>query len=204
MLDYVIETTCECVFEPIENCGEVLGCTDTCAPNYNPDATIDDNSCEDYDTTCPDDTCFFFYNWDAENCSCLESVLIDNVCDDNNECTNDYLDETTCDCLFEPIENCGEVPGCTDACAPNYNPDATVDACPDNTCYHFYTWDEKYCECIVAVIEFYCYSLDECTTAYIDETNCECIYEPIENCGEILGCTDACAPNYNPDATVDG
>ena len=40
------EETVEPAEEPAEEPADVLGCIDSTALNYNPDATTDDNSCE--------------------------------------------------------------------------------------------------------------------------------------------------------------
>jgi len=96
-----VAADCACVSDV------VMGCTDPCAPNYDAAAEADDGSCESYDMSCPEDTCFEFYTWDAESCDCIVAV-VDYNCDDNDDCTNDYVDETTCECVNEQIPDCGE------------------------------------------------------------------------------------------------
>ncbi len=75
----------------------VPGCTDPCAPNYDPMADMDDGSCQPYDMTCNTDCNAgpFGGTWDAATCACIN--------------------ETT------------PVPGCTDATADNYDPAANCD-----------------------------------------------------------------------------
>ncbi len=82
-------------------------CTDPCAPNFNPDAETDDGSCEEYDSSCPVNTCYSEYSWDSTSCSCIE-LAIDYFCDDNDECTSDFVNETICECVNEPIAGCGQ------------------------------------------------------------------------------------------------
>jgi len=210
--DFVDETTCECVNEPIVNCGETLGCTDPCAPNYNASATVDDNSCEIYSTDCSSfNNCFAQYGWNPASCSCIQILAIDLFCNDNDDCTTDSINTETCECVYEPIADCGEILGCTDPCAPNYNASATLDdsscetystECPPSDCFTQYFWIQETCSCQALAVDYFCDDNDECTTDSVDETTCECVNEPIADCGETSGCTDPCAPNYNIDATV--
>ena len=94
-----VQSDCECAGEIIED--DVLGCTDSAACNYNPQATQDDGSC----------------------------VLVGDACDDGNpETINDVI-TTGCECAGEIIED--DVLGCTDSVACNYNPQATQD---DGSC----------------------------------------------------------------------
>jgi len=203
--DYVNEETCECVNEPIENCEEVLGCIDNCAPNYNPDATVDDDSCELYDDTCPGDTCFSFYTWDTESCSCIEAI-IDIFCDDENECTTDFVNEETCECVNELIENCNELAGCTDNCAPNYNPDATVDngscetyddTCTESNCDTMFSWNPETCSCIKTPIDKSCDDQNDCTNDSFNEETCECVNELVEGCEEVCSNEAGLMPTAN-------
>jgi len=57
-------------------CGMVvMGCTDMCAPNFDPTATDDDGSCEDYDMTCNTDcTAGDLEVWDTATCACVVDV----------------------------------------------------------------------------------------------------------------------------------
>jgi len=74
-----------------------MGCTDPCAPNYDPDAGVDDGSCMPYDMTCNTDCTAgpFGGVWDPVACACTG--------------------ETT------------PVTGCTDPDADNYNAAANCD-----------------------------------------------------------------------------
>lgn len=84
------------------------GCTDPAACNYNPNLTIDDGSCAEFDC-------------EGE---CDGNALAGAECDDGLSFTvNDtYQDDCTCS---------GELLGCTTIEACNYNPNAIVD---DNSC----------------------------------------------------------------------
>ena len=101
-----------------------LGCTDPCASNYNATADGDDDSCLPYDMTCPDNTCFSLYEWSPEICGCQE-IAVDYFCDDEDECTLDYVDEVLCECVHEPIEGCGVTGSInadtSDPCVCNFN-----------------------------------------------------------------------------------
>lgn len=92
----------------------VYGCTDSDAPNYNPDATIDNGSClepcdcpEVYDPVCGYD---FFTG---------QTLTFDNLCE--LECAGAYL-QWEGDCSDQPVY------GCMDAEALNYDPNATADS----------------------------------------------------------------------------
>ena len=92
----------------------VQGCTDPEAPNYNPDATIDDGSClepcdcpEVYDPVCGYD---FFTG---------QTTTYDNLCE--LECAGAYL-QWEGDCSDQPVY------GCMDPDALNYDPNATSDS----------------------------------------------------------------------------
>jgi len=84
------------------DCVDVLICEDPCATNFGAS-----EACEPYEMTCPEDTCFEQYTWDAEGCECIVAV-VDYFCDDDNECTNDYVDEVICECVNEEIPGCGD------------------------------------------------------------------------------------------------
>ena len=83
----------------------VLGCTDSGACNYNPDAVADDGSCDFSCFGCTDPA-FCNYNADA--------TVDDGSCADIDQCGICAGDGTSC-------------VGCTDPTACNYNPAATID-----------------------------------------------------------------------------
>lgn len=97
------------------SCGDVFGCTNPEAPNYNPEATVDDGTClptcecddEPYEPVCGMD-------WLTG-----ELITFDNLCE--LECIGAYL-YWEGDCADQPIY------GCMDPDALNYDPDATVDS----------------------------------------------------------------------------
>jgi len=125
---YLDETTCDCVFEPIENCGEVLGCTDACSSNYNPDATVNDSSCEDYDTTCDDGDCATTGMYNYESCACDYVDVPETICS-HNLCDGGYYEFNPATCECELVE--AQVSGCTNPMAENYNANAN---CDDGSC----------------------------------------------------------------------
>ncbi|MGB2135941.1 MAG: hypothetical protein ACPHYG_08095, partial [Flavobacteriales bacterium] len=91
------------------SCGDVFGCTDPDAPNYNPEATVDDGTClptcecddEPFEPVCGLD-------WLTG-----ELMTFDNLCE--LECVGAYL-YWEGDCADQPIY------GCTDPAALNYDP----------------------------------------------------------------------------------
>jgi beta-glucanase (GH16 family) len=111
----------------IVSCEEdsVHGCIDSKASNYNPKATLDNNSCV-YQGCTDVDACNYDINATKEDGSCAFAEINK---DCNGLCNNDEDDNGVCD------ED--EGPGCMDKDALNYNPKATFDdAClfysPDN------------------------------------------------------------------------
>ena len=91
----------------VDSCG--LGCTDATACNYNPDATLDDGSCNFDCNGCTDPAAC---NYDAT------ATQDDGSCTVNDECGVCGGDNTTCT-------------GCTDAAACNFDPNALLD---DGSC----------------------------------------------------------------------
>ena len=129
----------------VDSCG--LGCTDATACNYNPDATLDDGSCNFDCNGCTDPTAC---NYDATATQDDGSCTVNDDCGvcggDNSTCTgctdsaacnfdpNALLDDGSClvndECGVCGGDNstCG---GCTDATACNYDPVAVID---DGSC----------------------------------------------------------------------
>ena len=92
----------------------VLGCTDSEAPNYNPDATLDNGTCLP-PCDCPDvyePVCGYDYFSGL-------TITFNNLCE--LECAGAYL-QWEGDCSTPPVY------GCMDEDALNYDPDATVDS----------------------------------------------------------------------------
>ena len=129
----------------VDSCG--LGCTDATACNYDPDATLDDGSCNFDCNGCTDPTAC---NYDAT------ATQDDGSCTVNDECGVCGGDNSTCTgctdsaaCNFDPNalfddgsclanDECGvcggdnsTCGGCTDATACNYDPAAVID---DGSC----------------------------------------------------------------------
>ena len=170
----------------------ILGCLDSTACNYNPDATNDDQSCEyplqyydcegsclnDLDNDgvcneleilgCTDEIACNYDNFATENYSCLYPIQF---YDCNLNCLNDTDGDGVCDEL--------EVFGCIDPEAYNYDIDATenngscidvFEGCTDENAFNF--------------------NID----ANTDDGSCVDIYE---------GCTDENSFNFNIDANTD-
>jgi len=185
----------------------ILGCTDPCADNYDPEANEDDGSCEAYDTTCNTDCALGDLEvWNPTDCNCTVEVVTVLGCTDTEACN--YNPSANCEddsCVFEPCN-----PGCTDPCADNYDPGANEDdgSCEtyDMTCNtdctlgHLEVWNPTDCNCkVVAVTVSGCTDAEACN--YNTDANCEdesCVFEPCN-----LGCTDPCANNYDLAANED-
>lgn len=135
----------------------LAGCADSCAPNYNPDATEDDGTCEVYTMECNTDcTSGDLEVWDAASCSCVTDVVTIPGCTDPNACNYSLganCDDGSCTapevcnddiCLGDITDSVGSDPcgcylveaqvlGCADVTAQNYNPDAN---CDDGSCIY--------------------------------------------------------------------
>ncbi|MFZ6051366.1 trypsin-like serine peptidase, partial [Halocola ammonii] len=183
----------DCVCEGTE---AVLGCTDSNACNYDPNAEEDDGSCLFTGDSCDDGDATTGNDIITENCECEGETVPG--CTNSNACNYDpnaTVDDGSCliqgescddgdpttvgdlinfDCECEGIV----VPGCTDSNACNYNPTASVD---DGSC--LFTGD----------------SCDDGNPETVDDTideNCQC------GGNTVPGCTDSNACNYDPNATV--
>jgi len=130
------------------DCPEIMGCTDPCAPSYNPNATIDDGSCEPYTNTCNQDCAAgpFGGNWDMTTCSCINEITPVNGCTD--EAATNYDPAANCD-----DDSCTYLM-CEDPCAPNFGAEGACepynDTCnEDCTAGPFGgTWDATSCACV--------------------------------------------------------
>ena len=102
---------------PIRAFGNILGCTDASAFNYNPEANIDNGSCVSIITGCLDSVAC---NYDSTANVDTECVFAQMYYDCQGGCLNDLDSDGICDEL--------EVSGCVDNTACNYNQDATDNA----------------------------------------------------------------------------
>ncbi len=182
--------------------GDLLGCTDAAACNYNAAAVLEDNSCIFPGAPCEDDDVFTINETLSADCVCLGDTItgipgctameacnynslatIEDGscelpgydCDDND--TNTINDMLTADC-----QCVGTLTGCMDALACNYNAEAEID---NGDC--FFVGDP--CD-------------DNNLTTDNDVITASCGCEGVDN-AEILGCMDALACNYNALATIE-
>ena len=169
-------------FPPVIN-----GCTDPTADNYNPNANVDDGSCEF--SGCTDPTADNFDpNANVDDGSCEFSGCTDPTAD--NFDPNANVDDGSC-----------EFSGCTDPTADNFDPNANVDdgsceflGCTEPTADNFdpnANVDDG--SCIVPGCT-YTDATNYDMTATVDDGSC--VFE----CG---GCTDPTALNFNPGANTD-
>lgn len=203
------------------NTNEVAGCLIPTACNYNPAATDNGGGCEF--TSCVGCTNPSACNFDpaatiANNASC---VFAGTVTDCNGACFNDTDGDGVCNEL--------EVAGCTDALAPNFDPEATDDdgscaayggGCVNPLACNFdptATVDNGTCEFLSCQG---CGDPSACnydaTAQYANSQLCTyaaagygcngaCLADSdadgVCNANEVLGCTDTEAQNFNPAAT---
>jgi hypothetical protein len=200
----------------------MLGCTDSQACNYNPDAIQDNGSCNygvngycgDEITGCRDVIACNYnpyasyyegdqYSFDGEGCDYGDSYQFDH---------NGTVLSAVC------------IPGCQDESACNYNSAANMvmydmlTGLPiedeDESCYYAATCSDGSTDCSCNI--FGCQDAAACNynpEANQDSENCYYGHECSDgsfacnpnNCpegGNVYGCTDDAACNYNPDATV--
>jgi hypothetical protein len=175
--------------------GEIPGCMAESACNYNPDATVNDNSCEflscivfgctddgslDWSPTPGNQACNYDPEADFNDGSCTYANFPYD-CDEN--CISDNDGDGVCDIL--------EIVGCTDMTSCNYDATATDDGV--------------------------CNSPDECGICDGDLTgpgiaagSCDCDGNVLDDCGvcggansSCSGCTDPSSCNYDPSALFD-
>jgi hypothetical protein len=182
----------------------ICGCTDPSAYNHDSLANQDDGTCT-Y-AGCTDHTAFNFIGlqFGAQTVDCngnqitdifgLGNQLADQSCCiyDIFDCTDpnatNYNPQATVDdgsCIY-PV-----VPGCTDpgASLNSYNPQATID---DGSCLYVGCTDVN-----ATNPTYYTNNLGIQVLANVSDGTC------VYNQGQVPGCTDIAADNYNEDATVD-
>lgn len=204
---------------------EILGCLDSSALNYNPEATVDDESCE-YEILGCMDSGALNYNPDAntDNGLCEYSLGEEEEEEEEEiagcidpEALNYNLDATIDDESCEYSQPLTDIEGCTDSEAENYNPDATIDnsscqypepqsdieGCTDSTGTNYNaeaTIDDG--TCTYPELEL---GIEGCMDSEALNYNVEATTDDGTCQYEILGCTDPVALNYNSEAnTGDG
>ncbi|MAO46683.1 MAG: hypothetical protein CL823_05980, partial [Crocinitomicaceae bacterium] len=158
---------------------DILGCTISVACNYNPEATINDGSCDFvscYQLGCTDPSaCNFDISAAINDGSCDYISCLEQGCMNSSACNYNSaaeVDDGSCEYL-----SCA---GCTDVAAPNYDENATI--------------DDGSCESILG-----CLAPEACNynpLATEDDGSCDytsCL---------VLGCMDDAACNFNADATA--
>lgn len=150
---------------------EVLGCPYPSACNYNPEANVDNGTCEFFCPGCTDPAACNYEEGTLQNDgSCWYPVdeYGSEYVDCDGVCLSDVDDDGICDEL--------EVPGCLNPFACNFNADATDG---DDSC--------EFTSCAGCMYEFACNYDPE---AIVADLSCEF--------GTCPGCTDPAACNYNP------
>ena len=176
----------------------VLGCMDSTALNYNPNANVEiPNSCIEVVEGCTDNTMFNYnVNANVDDGSCIPFIY---GCTDVTAFNYDSLANTD-DGSCTPV-----VWGCTDGTAFNYNPLANTDdgscvpvifGCTDNTMFNYNplaNTDNGSCEPFVyGCMDSTMFNYNP--TANVDNNSC---------IAYIYGCTDPSALNYNPQANTE-
>jgi len=182
--------------------GSIIGCIDSLACNFSPEANTDDGSCEYPETeyncdgnlleACPYDI-YVEYGADALNYNAnLCQTLIVYGC-------TDYIAENYDSQANTDDNSCAYILGCMDTSADNYNTEATQE---DNSCIYY--------GCMDATADNY--------NPQANQTDSTCIYygcmnvtadnydaaaNTEDNSCIIYGCTLSAFPNYNSQATTD-
>jgi hypothetical protein len=174
------------------------GCTAVEACNYNPEATIEDGSCVFPGEPCDDLNAATTNDVLSADCICTgETTGCTNVsacnydmmasiddgncffpgdnCDDENVFTINDIYTADCVCAGEEITG---VAGCTATEACNFNPEATIE---DGSCQ---------------LPGYPCDDANENTINDVLSADCACL-------GELVGCTNALACNYDATAASD-
>ena len=189
----------------------VIGCTNETADNYNPDATISDDSCEfagctdetacnfDPNANLDDSTCYYETIWyyDEDGDGLGDDIYFEIACDPP---APDFADNSDDPCPYDSLN----ISGCIDESAFNYNEEACYDdgsciavvlGCTDPSAFNYNeaaNTDDNSCE---GVLEG---CIDESAFNYNEVANTN-----DDSCCYISGCTDLLALNYNVLACYD-
>jgi len=118
-------------------CDDIIkfGCTDPCAPNFNPNANTDNGNCEAYSKACNDDCSLGPIGgvWDSSRCSCINLTIPIEGCTDENACN------------YNPIANCDDGSCSIDPCDPNCLKEGliTFDDCASSDEYYLIEYGEQ-------------------------------------------------------------
>jgi len=173
----------------------IIGCTDSNFIEYNPDASIDDGSCQIEVVFGCIDEFYLEYNSNSntDDGSCINLIIYGCTLSEYEEFNIlANVDDGTCFTYY----------GCIDDSFDEYNPLATVD---DGTCSTYYgCTDDSFDEynLLATVDDGTCSTYYGCTDDGFDE------YNPLATvddgtCSTYYGCTDDGFYEYNPLATVD-
>jgi len=179
----------------------ILGCTDSTACNYNPEATVNDGTCILVGDFCDDGLLNTLNDVITDACVCAGTIVptgcmvftacnynalaqVDDgscvypgdPCDDGDSTTTPDLIDANCLCNGQVLT----ILGCTDSTACNFNAVANTD---DGSCI---------------LIGAACDDNDPSTINDVINDLCSCVGTP-----GILGCMDASACNYNGLASID-
>ena len=166
--------------------GNACGCTDETASNYDSSAEYDDGSCT-YDVPgCTDETaCNYEATATTDDGSCLEI-------DECGVCGGNGIPEGACDCDGNVLDECG-------VCGGNGIPEGACD-CDGNVLDECGVCGgdgiaDGACDCDGTLPA----SGYDCEGACLNDADGDDVCDEFE----IAGCTDADAPNFNPEATDD-
>ena len=178
----------------------VLGCMDSAADNYNADATEDDGSCEYTIYGCTDPTADN-YNADAntDNGSCYYSCPDGQAQVDILVTTDTYSGSENAFTLYAN----GSLLDYVDVGYDAQLITVTNTYCVDNGTTLEFILDDSYGDGIFNG-GYEIYVCQESLTGFVPMTDVSSLTEEfMAVCGDIFGCMDASALNYNPDATAD-
>ena len=184
--------------DQIECTYDIFGCTDPEAENYNPNANIDDRSCQiggctieqscnyNPDATYNDGSCDFE---SCFGCTDPEAINYDPIAtEDDGSCVYPIYGCTDPEAFnYDPLANTDDgscvdvVVGCMIPEAINYNPLANIQCTPIDEC---------------------CIFPEGCTDPEANNYDPNAIIDDGSCNYDVLGCTDPQANNYNPDANV--